>query len=32
MELALTQLKLVTIFTARTFDIEQAWEKWDEQR
>lgn len=32
MELALTQLKLVTIFTARTFDIEQAWEKWDKLR
>jgi cytochrome P450 len=32
MELALTQLKLVAIFTARTFQIEQAWEKWDKQK
>lgn len=32
MELALTQLKLVAIFTARKFDIEQAWDEWDRQR
>ncbi|RYP38347.1 hypothetical protein DL767_002587 [Monosporascus sp. MG133] len=31
MELALAQLKLVTIFTVRTFDIEQAWGDWDKQ-
>ncbi|KAI0861707.1 vera protein [Xylaria cubensis] len=32
MELALTQLKLVIIFTVRTFDIQQAWKAWDKQR
>ncbi|KAI0870672.1 vera protein [Hypoxylon argillaceum] len=31
MELALTQLKLVSVFTARMFDIEQAWDDWDKQ-
>ncbi|KAI1387325.1 uncharacterized protein F4822DRAFT_430081 [Hypoxylon trugodes] len=29
MELALMELKLVLILTARTFDIEEAWDEWD---
>lgn len=32
MELALIELKLVLVLTARTFDIEEAWGKWDKQR
>ncbi|KAK7702029.1 hypothetical protein SLS64_009890 [Diaporthe eres] len=32
MELALVELKLVLVLTARTFDIEEAWSEWDKQR
>ncbi|RYP84561.1 hypothetical protein DL769_001149 [Monosporascus sp. CRB-8-3] len=32
MELALVELKLVCIFTARTLSIEEAWAHWDEKR
>lgn len=32
MELALIELKLVLVLTARTFDIEEAWDKWDKER
>ncbi|KAI1863377.1 uncharacterized protein JN550_009488 [Neoarthrinium moseri] len=31
-ELALMELKLVLVFCARTFDIEQAWDEWDRIR
>lgn len=32
MELAMIELKLVLVLTARTFDIEEAWGKWDIER
>lgn len=32
MELALIELKLVLVLTARTLDIQEAWEKWDKER
>lgn len=32
MELAMIELKLVLVLTARTFDIEEAWSDWDEER
>jgi hypothetical protein len=32
MELALTELKLVSVFTARTLQIREAWDEWDEKR
>ena len=32
MELALAELRLVCVFVARTFEIEQAWEEWDKMR
>ncbi len=31
MELALIELRIVSVLTARRFDIEEAWDKWDEQ-
>ncbi|KAI0594225.1 vera protein [Biscogniauxia sp. FL1348] len=32
MELALTELKLVSVLTARALDVEEAWEDWDALR
>jgi cytochrome P450 len=32
MELAMMELKLVSIFTARTLSIEEAWTEWDQER
>ncbi|KAI1775362.1 vera protein [Hypoxylon cercidicola] len=32
MELALAQLKLVCVLVARSFDIEEAWDQWDEKQ
>ncbi|KAF7521729.1 hypothetical protein G7054_g12362 [Neopestalotiopsis clavispora] len=32
MELAMMELKLVSVFTARTFSIEEAWTEWDQER
>ncbi|KAI2465975.1 cytochrome P450 4V3 [Annulohypoxylon bovei var. microspora] len=32
MELAMIELRLVSVLIARTFDIEEAWEKWDEKQ
>lgn len=32
MELALIELKLVLVLTARTFEIQEAWDKWDKER
>lgn len=32
MELALIELKLVLVLTARTFDITEAWGEWDKER
>lgn len=32
MELALTELKLVLVLTARSLEIEEAWEEWDMER
>ncbi|KAI1636114.1 vera protein [Biscogniauxia mediterranea] len=32
MELALTELRLVAVLTARSLDVEEAWEDWDAQR
>lgn len=32
MELAMIELRLVSVFIARTFDIEEAWEKWDKKQ
>lgn len=32
MELALIELKLVLVLTARSFEIEEAWEEWDIER
>ncbi|KAI1489959.1 cytochrome P450 4V3 [Biscogniauxia mediterranea] len=32
MELALTELKLVAVLTARSLDVEEAWEDWDAQQ
>lgn len=32
MELALMELKLVLVMVARTFDIEEAWDEWDNKR
>ncbi|KAI0813743.1 vera protein [Xylaria sp. FL0064] len=31
MELALIELRIVAVLTARRFDIEEAWDKWDAQ-
>lgn len=32
MELALTELRLVTVMIARSFDMEEAWDEWDKQQ
>ncbi|KAI1735776.1 cytochrome P450 4V3 [Xylaria scruposa] len=32
MELAMTKLRLVCVFVARTFDLKQGWEEWDRVR
>ncbi|KAI0169715.1 vera protein [Hypoxylon sp. FL1284] len=32
MELAMMELKLILALTARTFDVEEAWDEWDRQR
>ncbi|CAJ2509202.1 Uu.00g142280.m01.CDS01 [Anthostomella pinea] len=32
MELALTELKLVSLLMVRTFDIEEAWDEWDKKQ
>ncbi|KAI1496451.1 cytochrome P450 4V3 [Biscogniauxia marginata] len=32
MELAMTELKLVSILTARTLDIEESWDDWDKKQ
>ncbi|KAI1424198.1 vera protein [Xylaria sp. FL1777] len=32
MELALVELRIVSVLTARRFDIEEAWDKWDAQK
>ena len=32
MELAMTELKLVSIFLTRSFDIREAWDEWDKER
>ncbi|KAL7619606.1 hypothetical protein AAE478_010147 [Parahypoxylon ruwenzoriense] len=32
MELAMIELRLVSVLIARTFDIEEAWEKWDQSQ
>lgn len=32
MELALTELKLVSVLTARVLEIREAWEEWDIQQ
>ncbi|KAI1332958.1 vera protein [Xylariaceae sp. FL0255] len=32
MELAMIELKLVLALTARVFDVEEAWDEWDQQR
>ncbi|KAK6204019.1 hypothetical protein LQW54_008592 [Pestalotiopsis sp. IQ-011] len=32
MELAMMELKLVSVFTARTFSVEEAWADWDRER
>lgn len=32
MELAMIELRIVSVLTARRFDIEEAWDKWDAQK
>lgn len=32
MELAMIELRLVSVLIARTFDIEEAWEEWDKKQ